>query len=383
MHQRKTILAACFYLLTLVFVFPVNGLEEVSAEKQPCNSVEIFTREGCPHCANASNFLYELQSEYPHVKISYRDVFDDENTWKEFVKLNKELNIDRPGVPLILVCDRHLTGFDNAETSGLLLKQWLGLEETTKTIQSGEDIKLPWIGTISVSSLGLPVFTILIGLVDGFNPCAMWVLLMLLSLLVNLKDRRRILLVAGIFVLVSGLVYFAFMAAWLNLFLILGYSRLIQIVLGCLAALIGGIHMKDYFAFKKGVSLSIPEAAKQPIYARIRRILNAENLFGALAGVTVLAILVNLVELLCTAGLPALYTQILANRELQTLEFYAYLLLYNIAYMFDDGLMVLIAVYTLGSHRLQEGTGRWLKLLSGVVIFVLGLLLLFAPRMLV
>lgn len=347
-----------------------------------CNSIEIFTRQGCPHCAAALRFFGELQQQDPGLRVRKVDVYESEDNWNRFVQLNRELQIEQPGVPLILVCDRHMVGFDSGNTSGVLVRQWLGMVVDTGQLPADDEITLPWFGQVSVASLGLPFFTVLIGLVDGFNPCAMWVLLMLLSLLVNLRDRTRILLVAGIFVFISGLVYFAFMAAWLNLFLVLGYSRVIQVVLGLLAILIGSIHIKDYFAFKKGVSLSIPDAARQPIYTRIRRVLHAENLFAALVGVTVLAILVNLVELLCTAGLPALYTQILANRELEPLNFYAYLLVYNIAYMFDDAVMVAIAVYTLGSHRLQESAGRWLKLLSGLVILVLGTFLLLAPGLL-
>ena len=226
----------------------------------------------------------------------------------------------------------------------------------------------------------MPLFTILVGLVDGFNPCAMWVLLFLLSLLVNLKNRLRILLIAATFVLVSGLAYFAFMAAWLNVFLLIGYLRSVQVILAILAIGIGSIHIKDFFLFKKGISLSIPESAKPGIYARTRQIITAENLYGALFGAFVLAVLVNIVELLCTAGLPALYTQILTEQNYSTWINYGYLALYNIAYMFDDSIMVAIVVITLGKNKLQERQGRWLKLISGIVILVLGLVMLIRPE---
>lgn len=259
--------------------------------------------------------------------------------------------------------------------------------EATQEAAPPEDLfHIPFYGDASASrlanSFGLPVFTIIIGLIDGFNPCAMWVLLFLLSILVNLKNRWKILAVAGTFVFVSGLAYFAFMAAWLTVWSWIRYLRPAELVLGLLAVVIGTIHVKDFFAFKKGVSLSIPESAKPGIYARVRRIVMAENLWGAIIGASVLAVLVNLIELLCTAGLPALYTNVLTKQQLAAWHEYAYLFLYNVAYMFDDSLMVAAVVITLGRHKLQQTQGRWLKLVSGLVVLSLGVVLLFKPDLL-
>ncbi len=258
-----------------------------------------------------------------------------------------------------------------------------GDDSTLPTTLDGDNeadlIDLPVFGELSAKGIGLPLFTIAVGLVDGFNPCAMWVLLFLLSVLVNLHDRWKILAVAGTFVLISGVAYFAFMAAWLNVFLLVGLLRWVQVTLGALAVAVGSIHIKDFFAFKRGLSLSIPESAKPGLYARVRRIVTAESLTGAVTGAAVLAVLVNIIELLCTAGLPALYTEILTLRGLPAWQNYAYLLLYNAAYMFDDSLMVGLVVVTLGRRKMQETHGRWLKLVSGSVITVLGLVMIFRP----
>lgn len=241
-------------------------------------------------------------------------------------------------------------------------------------------IHVPLFGELRVSDLGLPAFTFLVGLVDGFNPCAMWILVFLLSVLVNIKDRRKILLIAGTFVLVSGLAYFAFMAAWLELFMLIGIARPAQVVLGVFALLIGAVNIKDFFAFKKGVSLSIPESSKPGLYRRVREIVAAKYLTAALMSVIALAIVVNLVELFCTAGLPALYTQILTMQDLPAWKNYAYLALYISAYMLDDTVLLAIVVATLSHRKLQEKEGRWLKLLSGLVIFALGLVMIFKPE---
>jgi hypothetical protein len=130
------------------------------------------------------------------------------------------------------------------------------------------------------------------------------------------------------------------------------------------------------------VSLSIPESAKPGLYARMRKIVNAETLWAAITGATVLAVLVNIIELLCTAGLPALYTNVLMMQGFPVWKNYAYLGLYNLAYMFDDSVMVIIAVFTLGRRKLQEKEGRWLKLVSGVLILALGVVMLYNPELL-
>jgi hypothetical protein len=243
-----------------------------------------------------------------------------------------------------------------------------------------DEVDLPWIGRISVRDLGLPLFTVAMGLIDGFNPCAMWVLVFLLSVLVNVKDRRKIAAIAGVFVLASGLAYFAFMAAWLNVFLVIDLARPLQIAIGLLALFVGAVNIKDFFAFKRGPTLSIPESAKPGIYERVRKIVAAKYLSVAIGLSVGLALMVNVVELLCTAGLPALYTQILSQQGLPAWKNYAYLALYNVGYIFDDSLMVGAFVITLSHKKMREDQGRWLKLLSGVVVLLLGLLVLFKPE---
>jgi glutaredoxin len=361
--------------------------------------VEVFTREGCPRCQEAKDFLAELRLTRPWLQVRYYDVGQDAAAKERLGALAAEHSMGALGVPAFQVRGQLLIGFSGRETSG---RQLLALIEGEDVSGEGgevcpsegtgpacappaphppqDTIDAPWVGRLSMRELGLPAFTVLIGLIDGFNPCAMWVLLFLLSLLVNLRDRRKMFVVGGTFVLTSGLVYFLFMAAWLNLFLLVGLSRVAQMLLGVVALGIGLLNVKDFVAFHRGPTLSIPERAKPGLYARTRRLLEEKPLLSALGGVVVLALLVNLVELACTAGLPAVYTQILALKQLPTWQYYAYLVLYNLAYIADDSAMLVIAVVTLSRRKLQERAGRWLKLLSGAVMLALGLLLLFWPR---
>jgi hypothetical protein len=206
----------------------------------------------------------------------------------------------------------------------------------------------------------------------------MWVLILMISLLSTLNDRKRMLAIAGTFVLVEGIAYFVFMAAWLNLFLLIGLSRASQLAIAAIAIVAGLINMKDFWAPGVGVSLSISDKSKPGIYARIRAILKAESMVAAIVGVIILAVLVQVVEFLCTSGFPALFTRILTLRQLDTASYYGYLLLYNVAYMFDDIIVLAIGVTTLSHRRLQEKEGRWLKLISGVVMVGLGVYLIVA-----
>jgi glutaredoxin len=457
-------------------------------------TIEVFSQDGCPHCAAARRFLDGWQARTPGLPIVYRNLSREVGQLERMREIARRHNVASPNVPFFSLFGKIQVGYDRPETTGRQLQDlvekyyplepdpqsattpatpnpqsqtrqipacaagqrsrdeallgesvgplgrvtdsvgwgpvwrvaiWLAqsgqstddasapeqplapaevepeslpaLDEWVPAIDTAtansrdgpageappDTIALRGLGSISVSRLGLPLFTVLVGLVDGFNPCAMWVLIFLLSVLVGLNDRLKMALIAGVFVLVSGLAYFAFMAAWLTIFQLIGLVRWAQVLLGLLALTMGAIHIKDCFAFKKGVTLSIPEGAKPGLYDRIRRVVSAPSLGAALAGAIVLAVLVNIIELLCTAGLPALYTQILTYRQYPAWKNYAYLGLYNLAYMADDSLMVAVAVSSLSRRRLQEREGRWLKLLSGLVVVGLGLLLLFKPEWLV
>lgn len=281
-----------------------------------------------------------------------------------------------PGVPTFVIGDRVLIGFDDAQHVGVELRALLYAADAAPAATVDSTL----FGRLSVSKMGLPLFTLALGLLDGFNPCAMWVLLFLLSLLVRLHDRRRMALIAGTFVLISGAVYFAFMAAWLNVFLAVGFSGPIRVGLALVALMIGAFNVKDFLAPGQGLSLAIPGSAKPALVARMARLRDSQALPMMLLSVTVLAIAVNFVELLCTAGLPAVYTAVLAQQDLSPAAHYGYLGLYILGYIADDSLMVAIAVIALGSGKLGERGGRLLKLLSGCVMLALGAVLLWRPQ---
>lgn len=367
-------------LLLLLVVTPWVTASEIKQAPSRDHVLEVFVRDGCPHCARAKEFLLKFGSERPWLKIIYYSVDHDQIALNGLTRYSQEAGIWPPGVPTFVMNGKVVAGFDNAENSGPLL---INLVEQASVSPQQAEIESKLFGTLSVARLGLPLFTLAIGLLDGFNPCAMWVLLFLLSLLVHQRNRQRMALIAGTFVLVSGGIYYAFMAAWLNIFQMVGITAALYWALGGAALIIGGINVKDFISWQRGFSLSIPDSAKPALYVRMRAVLAADRLWPTLTAVTVLAIMVNFIELLCTAGFPAIYTAILTQHALNPAVYYAYLGLYILGYIADDTLMVAIAVLALSSQKLTESTGRWLKLLSGVVMLALGFIMILYPEWLV
>jgi hypothetical protein len=217
---------------------------------------------------------------------------------------------------------------------------------------------------------------------DAVNPCALSVLLFLLSLLVGARDRRRMLLVGGTFVIVSGAAYFVLMAAWLNVFLLVGMVRVVTIAAGVAAVVAALINIKDYAWFRRGPSLVIPESAKPHIFGRMIDMTESTKLSAMLVGTVLVAIAANAYEALCTGGFPVVFTRILTLNDLSTAAYYAYLLAYVLVYVSPLIAMVLLFTFTLGTHTVTQREARTLKLLSGLLMLGFGLMLLFAPELL-
>jgi len=380
----------------------MSTMSTMSTTTAGARTLQVFVREGCPHCADAKAFLADWAQQRPGLQILLRPVDTDAQARQDLLALSREAGVWPPGVPTFVVDGRVLVGFDDAEHAGRALQALVdgpqrGMASPHTAPPAGtagpdrvrdggpgsardDGAGGMQDGVLSASRLGLPLFTLALGLLDGFNPCAMWVLLFLLSLLVRLRDRRRMALVAGTFVLVSGAVYYAFMAAWLNVFLAVGLSSAVRQGLALLALAIGVINVKDFIAPGWGVSLAIPARARPGLVVRMHQLRAARSLPATLLAVATLALAVNLVELLCTAGLPAMYTAVLAQQALSPAAHHAYLGLYILGYIADDSLMVAVAVAALGSGKLGERGGRVLKLLSGVVMLLLGAVLLLRPQ---
>lgn len=408
----KLFITSCFLFLVLIMTFSLSAMsfaETTTPSQEKTNdatTIEVFVRNGCPHCAKAEKFLDTLKQEQPTLKIIIHDVVQEPAALERLQQLAQSQQTGTVRVPAFQISGQLIIGYSDEITTGQLIRNALAQAknqaQTKKNLDSsgscgvetslscGAKAETPiktkqvfavdFLGyRVALEQIGLPLFTLAMGLLDGFNPCSMWVLILMISLLASMKNRLRMLAVASTFIAVEGVAYFIFMAAWLNLFLLIGLSRISEISIAIIALLAGIINLKDIRIYGRGVSLSIPDAAKLSIYARLRDILQAQNIVGALLGAVLLAILVQIVEFMCTSGFPALYTRILTLQHLSSVGYYSYLLLYNLAYMFDDIVVLAIGIFTLSQRRLQKKEGRWLKLISGLVMIGLGIYLIIYP----
>jgi len=378
----------------------------------------FFYGNGCPHCAKEEKFLNQLQKEYLNLDIKRFEVWYNRDNAKLLSDLGEQLDLNVSSVPLLIIGDRIVSGYLNDETTGEKIRSLVNdyalnggndivapilgsnnqsrdngqctidCDESTcdcaeagitKKAESSEVVNVPFLGEVKVKDISLPVLTILIGALDGFNPCAMWVLLFLVSLLLGMKDRRKMWILGVSFIASSALVYFLFLSAWLNLFLFLGFIFWIRIAIAFFAIASGAYHLRQYFKNRKGTCEVTASPKRQLFFSKLRAVIAQDNFLLALGGIIILAAAVNLVELLCSAGLPAIYTQILSLSSLPKWQYYAYLVLYIFIFMLDDLIVFILAMLALKMKAINSKYSRWANLIGGIVILIIGLLLLFRP----
>jgi thiol-disulfide isomerase/thioredoxin len=368
----------------------------------PNNKVKLyfFWGKGCPHCTHEKIFLEKLEKKYPLLEVKSYEVWYDQENAKLFSDMAETYGTRPEGVPTTFTGDfKPLVGYQNYEVTGKLIENRIKycienictdpiqkiykppIKEEIPAQEKDEIVTLPVLGKIDASKMTLPVLTIVIAGLDGFNPCAFFVLFTLLSILVFAQSRKRMLLIGGTFVFFSGFIYFFFMSAWLNLFLYIGQLKIITTVAGVIALVIASINIKDFFIFKKGISLVIPEKTKPKLYDRMRKLLKATSLTSMMIGTIVLSVAANAYELLCTVGFPMVYTRVLTLSNLPRVKYYIYLIFYNIIYVIPLAGIVLLFSITLGGKKLTEWQGQVLKLISGLMMLGLGLVLLINPAL--
>uniref|UniRef100_A0A831XG17 Redox-active membrane protein n=1 Tax=Geobacter metallireducens TaxID=28232 RepID=A0A831XG17_GEOME len=374
-------------VMSLLLALPAGGAVR-STGPEGGVSLHFFWGEGCPHCARAKPFLEGLKGRHPGLEVCDYEVFSHRENVDLLMAMAKERGFEATGVPVFIIGNQVIAGFSDEKAREIeqkvtaLLAARQPRAPPAPSPKEAETIIIPGICTVNPAALSLPVFTMIIAALDSFNPCAFFVLLFLLSLMVHAHSRNRMALVGGTFVFFSGFIYFLFMAAWLNLFLLAGTLSLVTTAAGIIALLVAVINIKDFFFFEKGVSLVIPEEKKPKLFERMRHLVHAGSLPSMLAGTVVLAVAANSYELLCTAGFPMVYTRLLTLRGLSAAEYYLYLALYNLVYMVPLAVIVGVFTVTLGSRKLTEWQGRVLKLLSGIMMLMLGLVILIKPVLL-
>ena len=309
--SSKAIIFVGMLLLFSSLLSPANLKAETVAKSSTDNQVSLyyFWSRYCPHCKEAKPLINNLAKIYPWLTVYSYDLVDNRENQQRYLLMATQLQQPANSVPAFIFCDQMLVGYDRAETTGQeLIEKLLACHQQESTTEKQENLNITGLGSIHYQDFSLPALTLIIAALDAFNPCAFFILLFLLSLMVHHRSRTRMLLIGCIFVVCSGLMYFLFMSAWLNLFLMTEELIIITLAAGLIAISFGLINIKDYFFFKQGVSLSLSDSSRSRLFTRIRALTQSGNLTTMITATIILAIAANSYELLCTAGLPMVYT---------------------------------------------------------------------------
>ncbi len=372
-------------------------------------NVYLFWQEGCPYCERAHADLRSISAANPQIEFKPHKL----GTKREYEKLYEaslsHFGYQQAAVPLVIIGERSFLGYFEGGHStrqyndaiGQCLKHGCpdvvaGLANADLgKVQMGQSpaggwqtnllptvIDVPLIGRVTLTNLSLPVLTVLLAAIDGFNPCAMWVLVFLIGLLLGLEQERRMWLLGGAFLAATAVMYFAVMTAWLNLVLFLGAVVWVRVAISLLAIGGGFYFLREFWTKPEAVCHVASPGRRQRIMAAFRAIVQQNQLVLAMAGIMVLAVLVNFIELLCSAGIPAVYTQILAMNHLSLAANYAYVGLYVAVFMVDDIAIFATAMIALRVAGLTGAYARYSHLIGGVVLLTIGAVMLLRPELL-
>lgn len=403
--------------LLLVLLLPFGGVfaqEQEDVASENIVNIYFFWGEGCPHCEKEKIFLEKLKDKYPQVRVLDFEVWGNRDNLTLMTQFANKLEVDVRGVPFTVVGEHYIIGWMNEDYTGKQLEEAVNcalakgctdlgegliaqgdVNEEVKSATDEEEkvekkevvgipekMDLPLIGEIETKDFSLPLLTVVLGALDGFNPCAMWTLVFLISLLLGLKDRKRMWILGIVFIFTSAFVYFLFMAAWLNFILFIGMVTWIRIAIGLVALLGGGYSIREYIVNKDGNCKVTNKEKRQKTFEKLKAITHKKNFWLAIGGIVLLAFAVNLVEAVCSAGLPAVYTQILSLNDLTKTQYYLYILLYIFFFMIDDLIVFFVAMTTLKMTGASTKYAKWSNLIGGILMVLIGLILIFKPELL-
>ena len=395
--MKKSISLFLFWVLLFSFISPLTLAQETNNSEEV--NIYFFWAEGCPHCSNEKVFLNNLEQKYDNLDIHPLEVTKSRENAELLTKAGKELNADVSGVPFTIVGEQYFIGWYNEETTGKAIEEAINcvvknhcvdvvsdlITSVTQEEQPigkksiPEKLNLPLIGEVKTKNLSLPILTILIAGLDGFNPCAMWVLLFLISLLFGMQNKKKVLIFGSVFIIASAFVYFLFMTAWLKLITFLGFILWVRLAIGGVALWAAYSNFKEYFTNPAGGCKVTGEKKRQKVFESLKKIIAEKNFIIAFLGIIALSFAVNLVELICSLGLPAVYTQILALSNIPGWLYYLYLVFYVFIFVLPLLFVFIVSMKTLQLTGISTKYGRIAQLIGGIIMFILGLLMIFKP----
>lgn len=397
--SKYVIFIACLFLF---FLFPMKGkaLEKVS--------LYLFYSKSCPHCAAEKVFLEELKQEYSNLEVELLEVTTNKANSDLLHQVKNLLKTENNYVPYTVIGKIGLTGYNENIASQIRhfveLYSKEGTVDLVEVIRRGEDVSeiikeeedeekeqentsmedssivVPILGKINPKKVSLPLLAVIIGTVDGFNPCAMWVLIFLIGMLMGMKNHRKMWILGLTFLISSAFVYLLFMVSWLKIALSISSIRWIQGLIACVALLAGFFNLSSFWKSKDAGCTIVKEEKRKKTFGRIQKIISEKHFLLAFLGIIALAFSVNLVELACSAGLPLLFTQVLALNNLYTFDYMVNILIYIFFFLLDDLIIFFLAMVTMQVSGISNKYTKYSHLIGGIIMILIGVLLLLKPE---
>ncbi len=367
----------------------------------------FFHGDGCPHCAAEETFLENHQNELKDINIVKYEVWGNSENRDLLKKIGKKFDIEITGVPVNIVGNTLVKGYLDDSSTGQKILNMINyyrdndytdyvqelLEGNTEVVKTNDKateykkkksthtITIPIIGKVDLEKVSLSFATIIIGLVDGFNPCAMWVLLFLISALLGMKDRKRMFIIGFTFILTSGLVYLGILLSWINIVVKVSTSILFRNIIAVVAIIGGLINLRSYLKSLKeedGCDV-VDDKKRKKIFTKIKTFTREKSLVLAMLGAVGLAISINIVELACSAGLPLVFSELLTINNISGIQSLLYVLLYILFFLIDDLIVFTIAVITMTSTGISSKYNKYSHLIGGIIMLIIGILLILKP----
>ena len=386
--------------ITFILLFLIMFIPCVIFGSEKDLNIYLFYGDGCPHCAEEEEWFKTYLEKNKNIKIHRYEVWYDTDNQEKYSKVHEILNDKSNGIPYLIIGESVISGFDKDLTperiknaveyySNINYKDKVGIylgvvseSESGKDEKKYEDtkVKIPLLGTKEAKDVSIGLSAILIGVVDGFNPCAMWILLFLISMLLGMKNKKRMWILGITFLASSALVYFLFLLSWLNLAVFLNKVLYIRVAISFFAVLFGVLQVVNFFFKKDDGCEVVDNKNRKRIIKSIQKIIKEKSFILAVLGIILLAASVNIIELLCSLGLPVMFTQILAINEVSKVGQILYSLLYVLFFMIDDIIIFVIAMKTLEIKAISNKYGKYSHLIGGLIMIIIGVLMVYKPE---
>lgn len=358
------------------YVDKAASYTNASIEENKINFYLFYGRE-CPHCEDERKWLDSIKNKYSnYLNINMYEVWHDDNNAKIMKEVKKQFNITKESVPFTIIGEETYIGFSDAIKSKMenKIKEYIEVEVNT------DEVEIPILGNINMRNVSIPLVAVILGFIDGFNPCAMWILLFLINMLFRLNNKKRAWLLGTTFLFISALVYFLSM---LGINFVLGVATInwMKIAIAIFILVAGILNLRKYFKIRKeeaGCDV-VDEKKRKKLIAKMQNIMQSKSFILSLVGIIVLAISVNLIELACSLGFPVIFTEILTINNIEGLTKIIYMLIYIFFYMIDDMVIFAISMFTLEATGITNKYNKLCTLISAIIMIIMGLLLIFKP----